>query len=273
MIKIGAPLAILFLLVFGCKKETSTNTNNEACTPTWSSISDSGCLEKENNIKIFRYNNGVLDSTTFFTYSNNYQYEGRKLTAFIPDGAAKYFPITYYDYNECNHIIKTRSTDLRSVSYYNIADYTYYDANKINRITYSEYTVQDKQTTPKGYTQYFYQPNSVVAHTFDGTNIKTKSDSTVYNNTGQVKEVWNTTYSNTEIKVVKKIYNIAKFGVYTTGDIVTTSYSDNNRIDILKTDSVFYNEFGKDTLCYNSYYQNNILVQRNVINRVYINCK
>lgn len=273
MIRIDVSFTIfitLFLLMFGCKKETPTN--NEACSPTWSSISDSGCLETKEHTQIATYINGVLDSKSIFTFTNSFQYEGRKLVAYHPQNGPKDIPVTYYEYNECNQIIATKSTNLRSGIYYDITKYTYYDANKINKITYSQYLEQDKQTIPKGYTQYFYQSNSVVAHTFDGNNIKTKSETTLYNNTGQVKEVWYATYSNTDIKVVKNIYNVAKFGVYSAGDIITTTYSDNNRVDILKTDSVFYNEFGNDTICYNSYYQNNIIVQRQTIKRKYINC-
>lgn len=275
MIRINVSFTIfitLFLLMFGCKKETPTNSNNEACSPNWSSVSDSGCLEISNDFFIYNYYNGELDTNMRFSGTNTNKYEGRKLVAYHPQNGPKYIPVTYYEYNECNQLTRTSSTNLRSDIIYYYSDYKYYNDGKIDRINYLEYSKFDKQTITTGHTQYLYYPNLLVVHTFDGGNNKTKSDSTIYNNLRNVVEVWNTKYSNNNISLVKNSYKVSKYGTYNAGDEISTLDLSNNQVNVSKIDSVFYNEFGLDTLYYNSFYQNNILKQIRVIKRKYFGC-
>ncbi len=263
---------VLVLGVFSCKKEIKTTSDIVTCSRSWSSVSDSGCLEISNDFFIYNYHNGELDTNMRFSGTNRNIYEGRKLVANYPQNGAKYIPVTYYEYNECNQLTRTSSTNLRSDIIYYYSDYIYNNDGKINRINYLEYSIMNKQTIATGHAQYLYYPNLLVVNTFDGGNNKTKSDSTIYNNLGNVIEVWNTKFNNSNISLVKNSYKVSKYGAYTAGDEISTLDLSNNQMNVSKIDSVFYNEFGLDTLYYNSFYQNNILQQIRVIKRKYIGC-
>lgn len=258
-------LVIAVIMLFACQKETSYQ-----CLGNWSSVTDTGCLVSTITYTYYRVVDGNMDHSSAYNQEmHRYSYDGRKLLYYYAPYKSRYMPVSRYEYNACNQLVRVyNKSSLYDESIKEIL-YLGDGSGRIDReilISATAY-INNNARMSNGYIQHYYRKNIVYSCQYDSLKNKVVTlDSTIYNDEGIKQETW----WNANQKTLYKIKDNNKPNV---GDEIKAINLSNNIIYIQKTDSVFRNENGMDTLTYTSEWYNNELTGFILKRTTYNGCK
>jgi hypothetical protein len=229
-----------FLVLLSCSK-----SSNQPCEVS----GGNGCLPTMTVNAFFEYKDGAPTGGGGGGFPGYYSYDGRQLSYYYPPTGPKYVPYVQYLYTNCSQLIETRSGNSASTySPINISRYSYNDDGSIARVEYSDWWKQNNKRTPTGYAKYRYADHFRAVYYFDTASVLQGYDSIMLFASGEVKEKWKVM----QTVALQYVYNHpgnAKSSVAHMGDKL--SYYSNNALQFTETtDSVYYNQYGYDTLSY-----------------------
>jgi hypothetical protein len=135
------------------------------------------------------------------------------------------------------------------------ADHIYGSNCNLEGINYSIYDRGHQTLSPRGYARLVYRPGLNVVYYYDATPMLTGYDSILLNSSGIKSEEWNVRFSpggsTTSTQKIYVNHHSANPDAAQPGDL-RNYYSNGALQGTQRTDSVYYNSYGADTLAYST---------------------
>jgi hypothetical protein len=244
-------LLIVLAVIGGCKKEDQDQAQQPNVTSCeWDSKTTDHCLPYSELRKFYQYKGDTLYEVFAPNSPSYFFYENRLLFTYYGATGPKSLPYVKYEYNACNQLIRSVEGNAREVGSARIGIYTYGNGKNLKRIDYVDSFYNEK--TPAGFELYSYTPMLKTIYRYNEQNELASSDSIILDGLNNIREYWSIQYS----WVVQKWQNIpikprSNINIAQRGDRII-AYSNDEVFQNTLVDSVFYNEYGFDTLVYST---------------------